>query len=286
MKAKLLFIMAFLFLGMGVSFGQKIKKKEIDKFTKNEIIETSTETLYAVNFMASGWIYRFEFQLRRVNGEYSMPANILMQEMVKYTEDDGVTFLLDNDETVFLKTSYTGIGADSFAKGYNFSTSFLLSKDDVEKFKFTKDFRWADVLRIENFSDENFNNANIVFTVVENTAKYNVGFKNEKPFCEIMINPVLTIAEVNQEGLDDDIYVGESKHSSKKLLSEVDKKIEKEVEEVMDKLIKNNLDVNLIYEHFNANHHKQFQKFLSALENKDEFLQHIEFKYKCNSTIN
>lgn len=135
MKAKLLFIMAFLFLGMGVSFGQKIKKKEIDKFTKNEIIETSTETLYAVNFMASGWIYRFEFQLRRVNGEYSMPANILMQEMVKYTEDDGVTFLLDNDETVFLKTSYTGIGVDSFAKGYNFSTSFLLSKDDVEKLK-------------------------------------------------------------------------------------------------------------------------------------------------------
>ena len=135
MKAKLLFIMAFLFLGMGVSFGQKIKKKEIDKFTKNEIIETSTETLYAVNFMASGWIYRFEFQLRRVNGEYSMPANILMQEMVKYTEDDGVTFLLDNDETVFLKTSYTGIGADCFAKGYNFSTSFLLSKDDVEKLK-------------------------------------------------------------------------------------------------------------------------------------------------------
>ena len=162
----------------------------------------------------------------------------------------------------------------------------LLEKDDVEKFKFTKDFRWADVLRIESFSDENFNNANIVFTVVENVAKYNIGFKNEKPFCEIMINPVLTIAEVNQEGLDDDIYVGESKHSSKKLLSEVDKKIEKEVEEVMDKLIKNNLDVNLIYEHFNANHHKQFQKFLSTLENEDEFLQHIEFKYECNSTIN
>lgn len=135
MKAKLLLMMTFLFLGMGVSFGQKIKKKEIDKFTKSEIIETSTETLYTVHFMASGWIYRFEFQLRRVNGEYSMPANILMQDMVKYTEDDGVTFLLDNDETVFLKTSYTGIGADRLSEGYNFSTSFLLSKDDVEKLK-------------------------------------------------------------------------------------------------------------------------------------------------------
>ena len=100
MKAKLLFIMAFLFLGMGVSFGQKIKKKEIDKFTKNEIIETSTETLYAVNFMASGWIYRFEFQLRRVNGEYSMPANILMQEMVKYTEDDGQSWTSLSPDTV------------------------------------------------------------------------------------------------------------------------------------------------------------------------------------------
>lgn len=164
--------------------------------------------------------------------------------------------------------------------------ALILEKEEMDKFRFTKNFTWADVLKIENFSDENFDNASITFTVMENTANYKINFENEKPVCEILIKPVLKIAEVNQQGLNDDIYVGESKHSSEKLLNEVDKKIVSDVEEVMKKLIENNLDVNLIYEIFNANYHKQFQKFLSTLENEDEFLQYIEFKYKCNSTIN
>lgn len=135
MKKVLVFVVTFIFVGIGNLSAQRIKKKEIDKFSKSEIIETSTETLYSVNFMATGYIYRFEFGLKRVNGKYSMPAIILMSDMVKYTENDGVTFLLDNDETIFLRTNYTGIGADRFANGYNFSTSFSLSDDDVLKLK-------------------------------------------------------------------------------------------------------------------------------------------------------
>lgn len=121
-----------------VGYGQKIKKKEIDKFTKSEKITTSTETLYSVNFMGSGWCNKFEFQIRRVNGEYSMPASILMDQMVKYTENDGIVLLLEDDTTVSLTTNYTGIGADAFANGYWFHTSFSLSHEDVEKLKNNK----------------------------------------------------------------------------------------------------------------------------------------------------
>ena len=64
-----------------------------------------------------------------------MPANILMHEIVKYTEDDGVTFLLDNDDTVMLKTNFTGIGGEAYGKGYWFNTSFTLANEDVEKLK-------------------------------------------------------------------------------------------------------------------------------------------------------
>lgn len=64
-----------------------------------------------------------------------MPARILLSDIVKYTEDDGIMFLLDNDETVTLKTSYTGIGGDADFKGYAFSTSFLLNDEIVEKLK-------------------------------------------------------------------------------------------------------------------------------------------------------
>lgn len=120
------------------AFSQKIAKKEVDKFTKLEIIETSLETMYSVNQFGTGWCNKFEFAIRKTNGIYSMPANILMNEIVKYTEKDGVTFLLDNDETVFLTTNFTGIGGESFANGYWFNTSFTLTEGDVEKLKHHK----------------------------------------------------------------------------------------------------------------------------------------------------
>ena len=121
-------------------FAQKIKKKEIDKFTGVEIVETSHETLYTVQIIiAANVTNMFSFKIRRVNGEYCMPASIVMNSVVKYQEDDGVQFLLDNNEVVTLKTNYTGIGAKRYENmGYLFSTSFNLSNDDVEKLKNNK----------------------------------------------------------------------------------------------------------------------------------------------------
>ena len=61
-----------------------------------------------------------------------------MPEIHKYTEEDGITFLLDNDNTVTLKTNYTGIGAESIGKCYVFKTSYNMSNDDVAKLKNNK----------------------------------------------------------------------------------------------------------------------------------------------------
>lgn len=113
-------------------FAQKIKKKEIDKFTKVETIETSIETLFELFFEE----YEFKFCIHKVGGLYEMPANIRMPEIVKYTEGDGVTFLLDNEDTVVLKTNFSGIGAEVLGGSkYWFRTSFFLTDKDVEKLK-------------------------------------------------------------------------------------------------------------------------------------------------------
>lgn len=111
---------------------QKVTLREIDKFTKCEIIETSVEKLYTKNPMAMGYSNFFSCGIRKVDGDYSMPATILMDDIVKYDENSGVTFLLSNDETVTLRTNYTGIGGEKFGQGYLFSTSFSLSQSDVD----------------------------------------------------------------------------------------------------------------------------------------------------------
>lgn len=131
-KAILSMLLAIVTMGASA---QKIKEKTVDKFTQIEKTETSTETLYSVNFMASGYIYQFEFSIRKIGSKYEMPANILLQDMEKYDENSGVMFLLDNNENIFLKTGYTGIGTRPFGKGYYFSTCFSLTDDDIDKLK-------------------------------------------------------------------------------------------------------------------------------------------------------
>ena len=107
----------------------------MDKFTKSEIIETSSETLYSRNPMFMGITNSFDFIIRRCNGAYVLAADILMHEIVKYEENHGVTFLLDNGEVVALTTNYTGIGGNRNGSGYNFSTSFSMTDVDVQNLK-------------------------------------------------------------------------------------------------------------------------------------------------------
>ena len=114
---------------------QKIKTKEVDKFTKSEVIETSTERLYSKNLMGTGFCNIFQCSIRKVNGVYSMPAGILMNDVVKYDENSNIMLLLSNNETITLQTAYTGVGAERFANGYWFYTAFILSQSDVDKLK-------------------------------------------------------------------------------------------------------------------------------------------------------
>ena len=120
---------------IGTVNAQKIITKEVDKFSKLKKIETSMEKLYTKNPMAMGFTNFFSCAIRKVNDSYSMPATILMDDIVKYVEDSGVTFLLSNDETVTLRTNYTGIGSEKFGMGYLFDTSFSLSQSDVDLLK-------------------------------------------------------------------------------------------------------------------------------------------------------
>ena len=78
---KKIIVIVILGLFPSLCFSQKIKKHEIDKFIKSEIMETSTETLYKTYLVAIN--HKFDFCIRKVGDTFSMPADILMDDMVK-----------------------------------------------------------------------------------------------------------------------------------------------------------------------------------------------------------
>lgn len=156
MKQLFLFILICGF-ALNVS-AQKIKEREIDKFTKLENVSTSVESLYTrPTFLGSG-TYKFEFYIRK-QGEasYTIFAKISTPECEKYSDNSGVSFLLSNGDVVKLQTSYTGVSALSYvsstSKIYTFETAFILSKEDVNKLK-EFDITDVRVTTIDSYHDQ------------------------------------------------------------------------------------------------------------------------------------
>lgn len=120
-------------------FSQKVIKREIDKFSKVEVVETNSNRLFTQNKRGTGFSYIFECSIRRVGDVYSMPASILTDDIEKYTEDSGVTFLFANGDILKLYTNYTGISdPKEFGNGHWFNTSFSLTPEQVELLKNNK----------------------------------------------------------------------------------------------------------------------------------------------------
>lgn len=125
----LLYVIAGLFL---ITFfpvhAQKIKKHEIDKFTKEEFIQTSSSKI--VNKTGLMRPHKFECYIERHGNTITMPASMQFdRESVAIDANSGVMLLLDNDETVRLFTAFTG-EPNRFNE---FSTCFNLTEEDINK---------------------------------------------------------------------------------------------------------------------------------------------------------
>lgn len=131
-----LYLLVFMLLVCLSTNAQKIRKKEVDKFTKKETIYTSSETLYTRHFMGIPQ-KRFEFYLKRAGETYTMFATITNNECDKYDENSGITLLLENEDVIKLYTSYTGLSTiPKYASNNDtwvFETAFIISGEDVSK---------------------------------------------------------------------------------------------------------------------------------------------------------
>lgn len=121
-----------------LAMGQKIEKNEIDKFTKQHIIETKREKI--VHHKGMFLDKTIQCSIRKVNEDYRLTALIGLDEIERYEENSGLTLLFDNGEIVFLPTLYTGIGSEPLIGAiggeipgiYVFSTVFELSPSTID----------------------------------------------------------------------------------------------------------------------------------------------------------
>lgn len=133
---KILILLALLF--PSIVFAQKIEKNEVDKFTKLQLIETSMEKIGDYNKWKSliPDCSEVKVAIRKSGEKWYMLAFLATNSCEKYTEDDGLVLLLDNDEVITLQTLYTGLPSSGpYGAKWVFSTVFELTDDVVEKLK-------------------------------------------------------------------------------------------------------------------------------------------------------
>lgn len=124
---------------------QKIKECKIDKFTKQQIIQTSQEVLINRNKWKGSWD-RVLISLKNVDGSWVMPAFIELKNIEKYDEGSNMVLLLDNEEIISLQSIYTGIGSEECHIGiggvnsnvHGFSTVFRLTPEEIELLRLHK----------------------------------------------------------------------------------------------------------------------------------------------------
>lgn len=167
----------------------------------------------------------------------------------------------------------------------NGKKALLIDKDETSALRFGKKLSQVGFMELNNFSNENFENAHLAFIIEKNVVAYTPTFKNGKPVLKIDIMPKLRLAEVNQKTHDEKIFLGQPNIATESLVSAVNEKIKTDFSSVLTKLKNKNLDVLSAYEKFNAASHSTFQKFLSSLENKEAYFQNIELEIHVSALV-
>lgn len=134
---------------------------------------------------------------------------------------------------------------------------------------------------LEHFSDENFDDAKLTFEILDKDIRSKVIFQNNVPIimmngnCTVSLSEVQTKDGVVKKNVE---FTGISNSVKNALEIKFKELISQGIEIMRD----HKIDVIDFYTMMSNSNHKAFEKFLSTLEDKDDYLNSIVFKIGAN----
>ena len=134
---------------------------------------------------------------------------------------------------------------------------------------------------LERFSDENFDDAKLTFEILDKDIRSKVIFQNNIPIilmngnCTVSLSEVQTKDGVVKKNVE---FTGISNSVKNALEIKFKELISQGIEIMRD----HKIDVIDFYTLMSNSNHKAFEKFLSTLEDKDDYLNSIVFKIGAN----
>ncbi len=136
-------------------------------------------------------------------------------------------------------------------------------------------------IEIDNFSDENFTDANLVFEILSKETKNKVVFENDIPVFCVNTNISLNLTEVQsqQSRVENNVEFFKITDTA---LREIEKSVKKSMTDALTLMRENQVDIVDFYTKIANAHPFKFKNFLQKLEDPEDYLNHIVFKVSVN----
>lgn len=137
-------------------------------------------------------------------------------------------------------------------------------------------------LKIENFSNETYQNADIIFDIFKKKTKIKVNFLNGQPIYRLCLDVNASIVECKMDKINRTEYKVNNRKFTDKLKGAIKDQILKELVSAEQKFVSEKYDVVHCNEYFYKFCNKDYKDFVSKLSSKDDFLSKVKFEYQIN----
>lgn len=181
----------------------------------------------------------------------------------------------NNKELYFLNDGTTSV----FKEGKKVGE---ILPDEVKYINLLQPQNILGTFKLQNVTTDLFTNAEVVINMINKDVSYKLSFENGLPKITYTLDLYIIIDEIIESEKSEDLLYTENWFVDKSLVNALQNKIIENLDIGITKLKSEQIDILNIYDKFYKFKNKQFEKYLNTLDDKQNFLQNIQFNYKVN----
>ena len=160
-----------------------------------------------------------------------------------------------------------------------------MTEDDIFGYNLVNNQTHNIFLQIDNFSDDLFDNATVDFNITTNKVAYLSSFENGRPVFTLNSLVSLALQSVVANEIKQEYFLNNTNPLSPKMKETIVQKLRASFASFMEKIIASKTDVFGVFTTFNNQHKTEFQKWLSSLEDPENFLAYVEYRMNPNPIL-
>ena len=149
--------------------------------------------------------------------------------------------------------------------------------DNMQKLNLATGSFKSGTIVIDDFSDDVFHNARLTFDIQNIDIKRKAQFINGHPIVNMSIKLYVKLLEAKEEDLEIKENI-DIKNISKEAIDALESKVKLSISDAINILKENKCDILKVYTLLNNSHPNETKKFMSRLEDEQDFLNHVVFK--------